>query len=290
VTEAYGAAAVAGALVVLGLSDLWPGLPWRGHVKGRPAVAFAARIVAIPRHVASWAGTTRIAPPSTLAERIAAAGNPGALSAREWMGLKIVAAVAALVVAASAVTSLPGGLGFVALVCAPAAGFVLPDFSLARIARRRADDALRELPGMLDLLRVTVEAGRAPLDALGLVGARFEGPFAAEWRITAAQVALGVSHEAALADLAWRLPAPGVRTLADTLASATRRGLPLADALATQAAAARHARRQQITERAARAAPKMQLVVALMLVPSVMLTLAAVLASELTATGLGLGY
>jgi tight adherence protein C len=206
------------------------------------------------------------------------------------MGLKCLGALAALIAAASVAGSLPGRLEVVALAGAPAAGFIVPDFSLARIARRRADDALRELPGLLDLLRITVEAGRAPLDALGLVGARFRGPLAAEWRMTAAQVALGVSHEAALADLGRRLPAPGVRTFADTLVSATRRGLPLEGALAAQAAAARHARRQQIAERAARAAPKMQLVVALVLVPSVMLTLAAVLASELTATGIGFDY
>jgi uncharacterized protein involved in exopolysaccharide biosynthesis len=46
--------------------------------------------------------------------------------------------------------------------------------------------------------------------------------------------------------------------------------------------------RQRIRERAARAGPQIQLVVALVLVLSVLLTIAAVLVTELTATGLGL--
>ena len=214
------------------------------------------------------------------------------MTARDWMALKCACAVVAVPGTALVAGALPGRMWLVALTAAPVAGFLLPDFWLARVARDRAEAALRELPGMVDLLRVTVEAGRAPLPAMGLVGERFDGPLAAEWRTAAAQVALGTSHEAALRELARRLPADGVRTLVDTLTAAGRSGLPLAGALAAQAAAARHARRRHIRERAARAAPKMQLVVAIVLVPSVMLTIGAVLVAELTSIGpgLGLGY
>ena len=142
------------------------------------------------------------------------------------------------------------------LAAAPAAGYLLPDYWLARTARLRADAALRELPNMLDLLRVTVQAGRAPLAAMGLVAQRFDGPLAAEWRAAAAQTALGVPQEAALAQVARRLPVAGVRTFVETLSYSNRAGLSLTDALAAQAAAARHARRRQIREHAARAGPE----------------------------------
>ena len=66
--------------------------------------------------------------------------------------------------------------------------------------------------------------------------------------------------------VARRVPVAGVHTFVETLAYSNRAGLRLADALAAQAAAARHARRQHIREEAARAGPKMQLVVALVLV------------------------
>jgi tight adherence protein C len=236
------------------------------------------------------AGTDRIAAPRSLADRMVAAGSPGGLRVRDWTALKFAAAVAGLAAGGLSLGSLPGRLGLVVVPAAAAAGFVLPDFWLARVARLRADAAMRELPGMLDLLRVTVAAGRSPVAAMGLVGERFDGPLAAEWRAAAAQVALGVPQDVAVAQIASSIPTGGVRAFVDTVTFAGRAGMRLTDSLVEQATAARHQRRQQIRERAARAGPKVQLVVALVLVPSVMLTLAALLAAEFSGTGAGLGY
>ena len=283
--------AAAAVLLVFGARDALrgtrppPAAFMRRTVEGIPAAALA-----IATRIGSLLARDRIATSTTLAGRVVAAGSPGDLRARDWTALKCAGAATALFGAALTAGSFPGRLGLAVLVAAPAAGYVAPDFWLARCARRRADAALRELPGMLDLLRVTVEAGRAPLGAMGLVAQRFDGPLAAEWRAAAAQVALGVSQEAALQQVARRVPVAGVRTFVEALTYSHRAGLSLADALAAQAAAARHARRQQIREQAARAGPKMQLVVALVLVPSVMLTLGAVLAAEFTTTGLGLSF
>jgi tight adherence protein C len=54
-------------------------------------------------------------------------------------------------------------------------------------------------------------------------------------------------------------------------------GSPLADQLRRQATGLRRAQRRAVEERAARAAPKIQLVVALVLVPSVLLMITAAL-------------
>ena len=281
-------AAGAAVLVVVGVRDLAPVRLVRAVP--RPPLAPGRALLALAVRAGSSFGMQRVAVPATLAERVVAAGSPGGLRPRDWTALKCAAACLALLGAVVGAGSFPGRLGVVALVAAPAAGFVLPDYWLARVARSRAEAALYELPHMLDLLRVTVEAGRSPIAAMGLVAARFDGPLAAEWRAAAAQVALGVPQAAALQHIGRRVPVPGVRTLVETLGYSHRAGLSLADALTAQATAARHARRQQIREQAARAAPKMQLVVALVLVPSVMLTLGAVLTAELSATGLGLEY
>ncbi len=61
-----------------------------------------------------------------------------------------------------------------------------------------------------------------------------------------------------------------------------RHGAPLGPALAALAADARARRAQRLRERAARAAPKIQLVVALLLVPAVMLVVGAAMAGALT--------
>jgi tight adherence protein C len=71
---------------------------------------------------------------------------------------------------------------------------------------------------------------------------------------------------------------------------ARRRGLPLAEMLADLAAGARHDEQVRVRERAARAGPKIQLVVAFVLVPAMMLFVAAALIAELTAPDLTLTY
>jgi tight adherence protein C len=302
VTLAAVSAGAAAALIVVGLADLLGGLTNRPGVwlekrmrAGRERRARASPLVRIRTaltvalvRAARLVGAEPVRPYGDLRTRVCAAGRPGGLRERDWAALKRACAVAAAAMAVFVAASVPWRLGVALLAAAPAAGFVAPDFVLARMASMRIAAALAELPGMLDLLRVTVEAGQSPTAALGAVGARFGGPLAAEWRAAAARVALGMPQDAALAQMAERLPAPEVRALADALRSARRRGLPIADVLAAQATAARHGERQRIRERAARAGPQIQLVVALVLVPSVLLTIAAVLVTELTATGLGL--
>jgi tight adherence protein C len=62
------------------------------------------------------------------------------------------------------------------------------------------------------------------------------------------------------------LPSPQ-RSFADAMRRARTRGLPLAEVQARQAASARHDEQIRIRERAARAGPKIQLVVAFVLFP-----------------------
>jgi tight adherence protein C len=137
---------------------------------------------------------------------------------------------------------------------------------------------------------VTVEAGLPPAAAFAAVGERTNGTLAMEWRTVGAMCSLGVPLAAALAEMERGLPLPEVRSLVAALERAARHGAPLAETLEEQARDARLARRRQIQEEAARAGPKIQLVVALLLVPSVLLLVAAALAAALLdGGGLALG-
>jgi tight adherence protein C len=223
--------------------------------------------------------------PGDLAGRIAAAGYPAGLGAREVMAAKLAAAVLGGLVGVLLAGGAPGRLGPLVVLAAPCTGFLAPNMLLGRIAAERARRVRRELPALLDLLRVTVEAGCSLPEALRLVGERAAGPLAGEWRAVGRQVALGVPLQAALAGMAERVPLPEVRALAAALDRARRHGAPLADTLAAQARDARFALARRIREDAARAGPKMQLVVALLLVPSVLLLVAAALAAALLGPG-----
>jgi tight adherence protein C len=249
------------------------------------------RMRPVPRVLAALAAAgARLRPPGAgahgdLGARIAAAGRPGGLGPRELMAAKMAAAVSASAADLPIAAAAPGRLGPVLIVAAPVVGFLAPDLWLARRARERARRVRRELPAMLDLLRVTVEAGGSLSAALGAVGERVDGPLAAEWRAAGREVSLGVPLSRALAGMRMRLPQEEVHALVASLERATRHGTPLAETLAAQARDARFALQRRVREDAARAGPKIQLVVALLLVPSVLLLVAAALVTALLDTG-----
>jgi tight adherence protein C len=275
---AAGLAFVCGGLAAAGLGLLVLERPRRPRVPARALRALAAAGARLRPGASA---------PADLAGRIAAAGRPGGMGTREVMAAKLAAAAAAGALGSLLASAAPGRLGWVVVLAFPVAGFMAPDLWLVRRARDRARRVRRELPAMLDLLRVTVEAGSSLPEALRGVGERASGPLAWECRAVAREVALGVPIREALTGLTGRLPQPEVVALVAALERATRHGTPLAEALAAQARDARFALQRRVREEAARAAPKIQLVVALMLVPSVLLLVAAALVSALVDSGAG---
>ena len=227
------------------------------------------------------------APLAELERRLVEAGRPGGMTARDLLAAKAGAALGAAAAGLLIGTLVPGRLGILFAVAAPLAGFFGPDLWLGRRRRERIAGVRRDLPALLDLLRVSVEAGMSLPEALGQVSERSRAPLARMWGGLAAQVAVGVPLAAALEAHRRELPIAEVEAFTGALARAARHGAPLSDTLAAQAREARFARRRRIQEGAARAAPKMQLVVALLLVPSVMLLVAAALVSALSGAGAG---
>jgi len=203
------------------------------------------------------------------------------LGPRELLTARVAAALAAGAAGLVAGALLPGRLAMLTAVAAPALGFLVPDLWLARRRAERIARVRRDLPALLDLLGVAVEAGLSLPGALAEVGRRSHAPLAREWGGIAAQVAVGVPLTEALDTHRRELAIPEVDSFSGALTRAVRHGAPLADTLAAQAREVRLARRRAIQEQAARAGPKMQLVVALLLVPSVMLLVAAALVSAL---------
>lgn len=299
---------VAAALIVFGVGQLAPPVGtwralWRGGTRseapGGAAAGAAVRGARRPRRrrfgergpaairmLARIGGVAaRRAAPRDLERRIEASGRPGGLEPRELMAAKLAGAVAAAPLGALFGAVAPGRLGLLIVVAAPVAGFLTPDLWLARQAAARATAARRQLPELLELLRVTIDAGASLAVALAAVGRQADGPLACEWRAVGGEVALGVPLGEALTGMHRRLPLPEIQALVAALDRARRHGAPLSATLAGQARDARLSLRRRVQEDAARAGPKIQLVVALLLVPSVLLLVAAALASALLGSG-----
>jgi tight adherence protein C len=179
--------------------------------------------------------------------------------------------------AVGAAPAAPGRASLLVALALPAAGFVLPDALREREARRRHRRLIATLPDALDLLAIGSAAGRGPAAGFAEIASAGSGPLAEQLRITGAELQCGVPLSAALASLRERVPGSEIATLCASIERSRRLGSPLAEQLRRQAASLRRDQRRAVEERAARAAPKIQLVVALVLVPSVLLMIAAAL-------------
>jgi tight adherence protein C len=168
----------------------------------------------------------------------------------------------------------PGRIALVVAAGLPLAGWLGPDAWLERRARLRLRALRSGLPDALDLLAVGTAAGRSPVAGLTAIG-EGDGPLARELAMLSAEASCGVPQRHALDSLRRRAPVPEVAAMCGVIERSRRYGSPLSDQLQEQATALRAAQRRRVEEQAARAAPKIQLAVALLLVPSVLLMIAA---------------
>jgi len=212
-----------------------------------------------------------------LPERLRRSGLESRLSLLTVLLAKLAGAACGGLAALAAVPAAPGRTALLVALALPAAGFLVPDALLEREARRRQRRLLSALPDALDLLAVSAGSGRGPAAGLEQLARAGEGPLAEELRLTVAELSCGVPLGAALRSLRARVPGSELATLVAAIERSRRFGSPLAAQLRRQAGALRREGRRAVEERAARAAPKIQLVVALVLVPSVLLMIAAAL-------------
>jgi tight adherence protein C len=209
-----------------------------------------------------------------LGSRLAQAGLAGRISKRALLAAKLGGALAGLLWAMVLAPAAPARLGWIVAVGLPIAGFLGPDAWLERQARRRLRVLRGALPDALDLLAVGTAAGRSPLSGLTELGAG-DGPLARELAVLSAESSCGLPQKQALDSLRRRAPVREVAAMCGVIERSHRFGSPLADQLQEQATALRGVQRRRIEEQAAKAAPKIQLAVALLLVPSVLLMIAA---------------
>src|SRR4051794_17269003 len=218
--------------------------------------------------------TDHVAERLGLRSRLVRAGLDERISVRALLAAKMCGAAAGALWAMVVAPAAPGRLAPVVIAGLPAAGFLGPDAWLERRGRLRLRALRAGLPDALDLLAVGAAAGRSPLAGLAELGAG-EGPLARELAMLSAESSCGVPQGEALDSLRSRAPVSEVAAMCAVIERSRRFGSPLADQLREQATALRGVQRRRVEEQAARAAPKIQLAVALLLVPSVLLMIAA---------------
>jgi tight adherence protein C len=193
--------------------------------------------------------------------------DPAALRAGAVIAFGGLAVAAAVVV--GGVTGLLGALVVAAFGCA------YPDLWMRAAAARRAERIERRVPELVELVASMVAAGVGVDAALRGAGEAVSGDLGGEIERVHANVALGRPRADELRDLARRTGSPSLAQLALTLRLSDRLGVPLAEALRRQAERARAQRARMVQERAAKAGPRVLVVVVFVLVPAALLPLAA---------------
>jgi tight adherence protein C len=217
----------------------------------------------------------RLSRREAIARRLDLAGRPGGMSVQRFVGLK--GALCVVVGGCFLLLAVIGGSWLLAIVAA-GTGWFAPDILLSRAGRLRQERIERDLPDFLDILAVTVRAGLGYRSALQRVAESLGGPAGEEILTALRQMDLGASRRDAFLALRERNESESLSTFIGAQLQAEELGVPLSEALNDIALDMRRSAAQNARRRAARAAPRISLIVTTLIVPgSIILILASMI-------------
>jgi tight adherence protein C len=136
-------------------------------------------------------------------------------------------------------------------------GWTAPMTLVRRRARQRAQEIDYELPNLIDLLVVTVEAGLGFTGSLQLAAERFGGPLGDELRLTLQEQSMGLSTNEALRNLLERCDTPLMRSFVRSVLQGETLGVSIGQIMRDLAVDMRKRRRSAAEERAQKAPIKL---------------------------------
>lgn len=210
----------------------------------------------------------RYLPGSSVPARLVMAGSP--LNIIEFAIMKILS----MVIVAILVSIICAGAKerlIIYIIAGLGLGFIIPDLWLRMKIKRRHREIRRDLPSIIDLLNLCVEAGLDFMLAVNRVMKDFKKcPLTDElfevWRETK----MGVSRREALQHLAKRAGLAELSSFVRTLLQADRMGAPMGEALKIQSEEMRQFRFLQAEEAALKAPLKLLIPIFVFILPVVM--------------------
>jgi len=207
---------------------------------------------------------------SKLERQIAMAGLEGKKKAGTHLAIQIGLAVGLGLLALFMRSTSPSPMVQKAVLLLPLMGLMLPSARLKRQIRSRTDTIFKDLPDIIDMLAVAVEAGCGFDAALSIVCSHFKSPMADELRLALQGMELGMPRKEVLQELKRRTDLDVVRTFAVALIQADGLGIPVGRVLTTQATEIRARRRAWAREKAAKLPVKIMFPLVLFIFPPIM--------------------
>ena len=147
-------------------------------------------------------------------------------------------------------------------------------FAMLNSAIRNRQKAIRkQLPEFLDILCVSVQAGLSFDGAVGKMTKRMHGPLIDEFKRMQNDVALGMTHQYALTNLAQRCDLEEVYLFTTSIIQAEKLGTSITRTLQTQADNMRDRHRQSVRAQALKAPVKIIFPMVLFIFPSIFVIL-----------------
>lgn len=187
------------------------------------------------------------------------AGRPETDTDR-YLAMRVLTIIAAPFVAYVAWTLAAGLGGLLRLVCtglAVACCTILPSRKLRSQVETREEAILRQLPDIMDLLVICMEAGLGFTSAVSRTVANIDGEMSDEFAMVLAEMRAGANRADALAGLAERVQVPAVQSFVSAIRQADQFGISVSSVLRDQAEDMRIARKQAAQEKAQKAPVKM---------------------------------
>jgi tight adherence protein C len=149
----------------------------------------------------------------------------------------------------------------------------LPSYYLHLKTRARSRSALRELPDVLDLLTVSLEAGLGFDAALSKLVSKKEGVLPVEFRRCLEEFRLGKTRREALLGVRDRVVLDELKVLISSILQAEKLGIGMVQVLRIQSQEVRDQRKQHAEEQAMKAPIKMLFPLVLFIFPSLFIVL-----------------
>jgi tight adherence protein C len=170
-------------------------------------------------------------------------------------------------------TGFPKSLTILGLFFFPIVGWTLPMVLLDRRGRERTAAIDYELPELIDLLVVTLEAGLSFLASLQMAAQRLEGPLGVELRLTLQEQRMGLSTNEALKGMLTRNDTPGIRTFVRSVLQGETLGTSTGQIMRNLAIEMRKRRRAAAEERAQKAPVKILFPLVFLIFPAMFIVL-----------------
>lgn len=223
-----------------------------------------------------WEGAARRLTPAgylqNIARRLEYAGV-SRLTPAGFVMLQAILGIIAFVIGATLVVPKNPANGWVLSLAIGGVAALLPSFQLGSKERKRSSQIARQLPDVLDLLTVSVEAGLGFDAALAKAVEKMSGPLIDEFARVLRTIRMGESRRKALKSMAERSNVPELKLFIGAVLQGDQLGVSISKILRVQSEQMRVTRRQRAQEQAMKAPIKMLFPLVIFIFPALFVVL-----------------